>query len=104
MALYHLENAVVLNGVLVSGTWTPREPRLIVVGRSSSKNRFQVYPTIKDDIEGTGTFIELTTTTTYERVALDYVTAATLQQYIEAVPFVSREIKQRQARSVSQIV
>ena len=87
MALYNISNAAFVDGILVSATWTPDVPLLRVTGRSSTKRRYQVYPVIKDDVDGTGTFIEVVTSITRERVALTYAAANTLQQAIEGVAF-----------------
>ena len=87
MALFNIENAIFTNGVLTSGTWTPSTPRLIVTARESSKNRYTQFPIIKDEVEGTGTFIEVTRTITRQRVALSYSAAYALQTGIEAVQF-----------------
>lgn len=87
MALKSISNASFFNGVLVSATWTPSEPRLLITNRASSKNRYTKYPVIKDDIEGTGTFVELTTSTTYLRVGITQAAAIILQDGIEGVQF-----------------
>lgn len=87
MALKSISNASFFKGVLVSATWTPSAPRLIVTARSSSKNRYTKYPVIKDDIEGTGTFVELTISTTYLRVGLTESAAMILQDGIEGAQF-----------------
>jgi len=87
MALYSITNPVFAGGVLVAGQWSPSEPKLIVTGRESSKNRYTKYPVLVDDIEGTATYVELTRTTTYQRVALTYETALLLQAGIEGVQF-----------------
>jgi hypothetical protein len=87
MALYNLENAIFTNGVLTSGTWTPRSPKLSIVARESSKNRYTQYPIIIDDIEGTGTFIEVTRSITRQRVALTEAAATILQAGVEGAQF-----------------
>jgi len=98
MALKSLTGAVFLNGVLVSGTWTPSEPELIITGRSSSKTRYTVYPTIKDDIDGTGVFVDLTTAYSYARVALTFAAANTLQTGIEQIALYEDENKNTTGR------
>jgi len=85
MALRNLENAVFVDGILISGSWTPSEPRKIYTSRELSKNRYTIYPFIKDDLDGTAEFVELTNTVTYERVALTLDAAAQLQNAIDAV-------------------
>ena len=68
MALKTLTGAVFLNGVLVAGTWAPSEPRQILTARASSKTRYSVYPTIKDDID---VLNEKTSTLVKQNIACD---------------------------------
>ena len=85
--LRNISNAVFVNGILTSATWTPNTPELIVTARGSSKNRYQIYPYIRDWIEGTASFIELTTSITRKRVAITHAAAIILQDGIEGLAF-----------------
>ena len=72
---------------MVAATWTPSDPGLIVTSRESSKNRYTKYPVVQDDVDGTATYVEVTKTTTYQRVGLTYAAAVLLQVAIEGVQF-----------------
>lgn len=85
MALFSITNAVFVNGQLVSGTWTPYAPTPIKTSRESGKNRYQVYPFLQNDVEGTAQFVELTVTTSTEWVALTQDAAEILQAGAEGV-------------------
>ena len=87
MALYDLKDAVFVNGVLVSGTWTPSEPKAITTSRRSSMTRYSIYPFIKDDLDGTAQFVEVTKVFSFVRVALTFEAASALQAGIEAAAF-----------------
>jgi hypothetical protein len=97
-SLFTITNAVFVNGVLVSASWSPYEPELITVSRESSKTRYTVYPTIKDDIDGTGVFVEVARSVTFARVALALSAAITLQDGIEGVAFAEADNKSTSGR------
>ena len=102
MALKNITGAIFHDGVLISATWDPSEPRSILTDRSTSKNRYQVYPTFKDGMDGTGTFVELTISETYLRVALTLTAAIVLQTSIEGMAFTEAENKATSGRIAEQ--
>ena len=91
--LRDISGATFVWGILVSATWTPETPDLIIMARSLSKNRYQIYPYIHDWIEGTATFIELTTSITKKRVAITHAAAVILQNNLEELAFEEEENK-----------
>ena len=73
--------------------WSPEIPELMITERSSSKNRYQVYPFMDDGVEGTAIFIEVTISITRKRVALTFFSAHKLQDKVEEVAFHEDENK-----------
>ena len=102
MALKSISSTTFINGILIDAVWEPTEPRVRLTGRSSSKNRYVVYPTIKNDIDGTGTFVEVTSSRTTQRMAITETAATILQNGIEGVAFIEGEHRSTSGRMIEQ--
>ena len=102
MALKRISSTTFINGILVDAVWEPSAPRVFLTGRSSSKNRYVVYPTIKNDIDGTGTFVEVTSSWTTQRMAITESAAKILQDGVESVAFTEDKNRSTTGRMIEQ--